>query len=140
MATEHLPKQRPSNNRGWGHHAHSSKASAWEEAKVTMAAKHPPETTTIDAAKASADGADMLSAAKHLQERGPEQQATTTVTPPTSTTSQSEEQHEARSGTAQRSSEDERMIRKRFFSDAFKKGVTTKEATLDAIVAGLGTR
>jgi hypothetical protein len=27
--------------------------------------------------------------------------------------------------------------RRRFFNDAFKKGVTTKEITLDAIVAGL---
>jgi hypothetical protein len=59
--------------------------------------------------KASADEANTLSAAKHLQERGPEQQAMTAATPNTSMTRQSEEQHEARSGTAQRSSEDERM-------------------------------
>jgi hypothetical protein len=60
----------------------SGKASA-------RATKHPPENNYHRRGKASADGADTLSAAKRLQERGPEQQATTAVTPPTSTTSQS---------------------------------------------------
>jgi hypothetical protein len=52
-------------------------------------------------------------------------------------TNQSEDQHEARSGTAQRTNGDLVTSRRRFFNDAFRKGVTTKETTLDAIVAGL---
>jgi hypothetical protein len=63
--------------------------------------------------------------------------ATTAATPTTSMTNQTEDQHEARSGTAQRTNGDLVTSRRRFFNDAFRKGVTTKETTLDAIVAGL---